>query len=57
MTNEYKQLREKLILNQKEFALEMEVDVGTISRWERDKQRPKAKHLRKMERLRKKVGK
>lgn len=55
--NAIRKLREKLILNQQEFALEMGVDVGTVSRWEREAQRPKPRHLRKMERLKKKLNK
>ena len=53
---EIKELRKKLILNQQEFADVMAVDSGTISRWERGKQRPKAVYLRRMARLSKKVG-
>jgi len=55
--NSTKQLRKKLMLNQQEFADLMAVDVVTISRWERGKQRPKSVHLRRMERLRKKATK
>ncbi len=55
--NDIRKLRELLMLDQKEFAEVMAVDVGTVSRWERDIQRPKAIHLRKIERLKKKVGK
>ena len=54
--NEIKKLREQLMLNQQEFADVMAVDVGTVSRWERDKQRPKPVHLRRMARLAKKGG-
>ena len=46
-----KELRTKLILDQQEFADLMAVDKGTVSRWERGKQRPKAVHLRRMDRL------
>lgn len=46
-----KELREKLILDQQEFADLMAVDIGTVSRWERGKQKPKAVHLRRMARL------
>ena len=53
--NEYKELREELMLNQQEFADVMAVDSGTISRWERGKQRPKAVHQRRMARLAKKA--
>ncbi len=52
-SNEVKKLRERLILDQQEFADVMGVDKGTVSRWEREKQRPKAVHLRRMARLRK----
>ncbi len=52
---EIKKLREKLILDQQEFADAMVVDRGTVSRWERGKQKPKAVHLRRMARLAKKV--
>ena len=50
--NGVRKLRERLMLNQQEFADVMAVDVGTISRWERDIQRPKPVHLRRMARLR-----
>ena len=53
--NEVKGLREKLMRNQQEFADIMAVDVGTVSRWERGKQRPKPVHMRRMARLSKKV--
>jgi len=53
--NEVKELRDKMMLNQQEFADVMAVDKGTISRWERGVQRPKPVHLRRMARLRKKV--
>ena len=43
------------MLNQQEFADVMAVDKGTVSRWERGKQRPKAVHLRRLARLSKKV--
>jgi len=50
-----KELRDKLMLNQQEFADVMAVDKGTVSRWERGKQKPKAVHMRRMARLSKKV--
>ncbi len=53
--NAIRKLRKLLVLDQREFAIVMNVDAGTISRWERDTQRPRPRHLRKMERLRKKV--
>ena len=49
--NDVKKLRLKLMLDQQEFADLMAVDKGTVSRWERGKQRPKAVHLRRMDRL------
>ena len=52
-----KKLRQKLMLDQQEFAKVMRVDVGTVSRWERKKQRPKARHQRSMARLASKVKK
>lgn len=52
---EIKQLRGLLMLDQQEFADVMAVDKGTVSRWERGKQRPKAVHLRRMARLAKKA--
>lgn len=52
--NEVRKLRERLMLNQQEFADVMAVDSGTVSRWERGKQKPKAVHLRRMARLSKK---
>ncbi|KKN10582.1 hypothetical protein LCGC14_1035210 [marine sediment metagenome] len=54
--NHVKELRDKLMLNQQEFADLMAVDVATVSRWERGVQKPKAVHLRRMARLRKKEG-
>ena len=56
-TNEIKELRELLMLNQQEFADVMAVDSGTISRWERGERRPKPVHLRRMARLSQKVKK
>lgn len=50
-----KALRLKLLLDQQEFADVMAVDKGTVSRWERGLQRPKAVHLRRMARLAKKA--
>ena len=52
-----RKLRESLMLDQQEFADVMAVDKGTVSRWERGKQRPKAVHLRRMARLSKKAAK
>lgn len=57
MDNKVKQLRKLLMLDQQEFADAMAVDRVTISRWEREKQRPKAVHLRRLARLRKRVEK
>lgn len=54
--NHVKELRDKLMLNQQEFADLMAVDVATVSRWERGVQKPKAVRLRRMARLRKKEG-
>lgn len=47
-SKEIKELRERLMLDQQEFADLMAVDKGTVSRWERAKQKPKAVHLRRM---------
>ena len=44
------------MLDQQEFADLVVVGKGTVSRWERGKQKPKAVHLRRMERLKKKAG-
>ncbi len=52
--NEVRKLRKALMLDQQEFADKMAVDVGTVSRWERNVQRPKAVHMRRMARLNKK---
>ena len=49
--NEVKELREKLMYNQQEFADVMAVDKGTVSRWEHGKQKPKPVHMRRMARL------
>ena len=43
------------MLDQQEFADVMAVDKGTVSRWERGTQKPKAVHLRRMARLRRKA--
>jgi DNA-binding transcriptional regulator YiaG len=56
-SQEVKKLRKLLVLDQQEFADVMDVDKGTISRWERGLQRPRAVHLRKMNKLRKGVTK
>jgi len=53
--NEVRELRDKLMLDQQEFADVMAVDKGTVSRWERGKQKPKAVHQRRMARLAKKT--
>ena len=55
-SKDIKELREKLMLDQQEFADEINVHKDTVSRWEREKQRPKAVHLRRMARLSKKVN-
>ena len=55
--NAVRKLRERLLRNQQEFADVMAVDVGTVSRWERETQKPKPVHLRRMARLRKKINK
>ena len=52
---EIKELRGQMMLDQQEFADVMVVDKGTVSRWERGIQRPKAVHLRRMARLSKKA--
>ena len=54
--NKIRKLRAQLMLNQQEFADVMAVDSGTVSRWERGKQKPKPVHLRRMARLSKKVN-
>lgn len=48
---EINKLRRKLMLNQQEFADLIEVKKGTVSRWERALQGPRAVHLRRMARL------
>ena len=53
-----RKLRLSLMLDQQEFAKVMSVGKDTVSRWERGLQRPKAVHLRRMDRLaRKQVAK
>ncbi len=54
---EIKALRVKLKLTQKEFAARLKVDALTVSRWERGESRPTEVSVRKMERLKNKVGK
>ena len=51
MVKGVKALRKKLKLTQAEFADKMAVDVTTISRWERNEQKPRPVHLRRMDRL------
>lgn len=53
---EIKKLRQKLKLDQQEFADKIAVPRETVSKWERGKQRLKAVHLRRMARLSKKAG-
>jgi len=48
---EIQKLRKKLRLTQKEFAGRLGLDAITISRWERNEQRPRPVHLRRMDRL------
>lgn len=55
MGKQVKALRTKLKLSQAEFADKMAVDVTTISRWERNEQRPRPVHLRRMDRLAKSI--
>ena len=52
---EIKELRQLRMLDQQEFADLIAVDKGTVSRWERGIQKPKAVHLRRMARLSKKA--
>tara|TARA_Y100000310_G_scaffold333248_1_gene410417 strand:- start:594 stop:776 length:183 start_codon:yes stop_codon:yes gene_type:complete len=54
--NAIRKLRDRLMYNQQEFAKLMGVDTATISRWENDWQRPKAVHMRRMDRLSKNNG-
>jgi DNA-binding transcriptional regulator YiaG len=54
--NYIRKLRNKLMLNQQEFADAMAVTSDTVSRWEREFQRPKPVHLRRMARIAKKNG-
>lgn len=49
--NDIKKLRKKLGLTQKEFAARLKVDAITISRWERNEQRPSKLAHRQLERL------
>ena len=51
MVNKVKKLRTSLMLSQVEFAEKLKVDVSTVSRWERNLQRPRLVHLRGMCRL------
>ena len=53
---EIQKLRRKLGLTQKEFAARLKVDVITISRWEREQQKPSAVASRQLERLNVKAG-
>ncbi len=52
---EIKELRKKLKFTQVEFGGILGVDVITVSRWERGEQRPRSGHIRKMERLERKM--
>ena len=46
-----KQLREKLLLTQAEFAAELGVSFETVNRWENGKHEPTMKAKRKLKRL------
>jgi len=48
---EIRELRKKLEKTQNEFAAMLKVDPGTISRWERDEQRPSLLAQRRMSRM------
>lgn len=49
-----KKLRLRLRLTQRDLADLLGVDPITVSRWERQEQRPRLYHIRKLERLEKK---
>ena len=53
---EIKELRERLGLTQKEFAGRLKVDNITVSRWERNEQRPSLVAIRRLERLERKAN-
>jgi len=46
-STEISELRQYLGLSQREFAVRVGVDSGTVSRWERDEQQPSGIGLRK----------
>ena len=50
-STEIKALRKKLRLTQKELAARVKVDAITVSRWERNEQRPSRQALRQLARL------
>jgi len=52
--NDVKKLRKKLMLNQQEFADLINVHRVTVGKWEREVQKPKAVHQRRMARYSKK---
>uniref|UniRef100_A0A6M3LRR7 Putative DNA binding, helix-turn-helix domain containing protein n=1 Tax=viral metagenome TaxID=1070528 RepID=A0A6M3LRR7_9ZZZZ len=51
MTNKILKLRKRLKLTQKELAEVLGVDAITVSRWEREEQKPSRLALRQIERL------
>jgi len=53
-SDKIKELRKRLHYSQQEFADILDVDVLTVSRWERKQQRPRPIHQRKLARLAKK---
>lgn len=50
-SNEIKQLRKRLGLTQKELAARVKVDAITVSRWERNEQKPSSQAQRQLARL------
>jgi transcriptional regulator with XRE-family HTH domain len=49
-----KDIRTSLRITQVEMARELKVDPGTVSRWEREEQRPSKRDIRKILRLERK---
>lgn len=55
-SKEIKELRAKVKMTQKDFAIKLKVDVRTVQNYERGKTKPSKAVIRRLERLREKYG-